>query len=367
MPITISEKISSHATQRFGKVLGNYSLFFRSLAEAVENNPNLIFEHVQHPAVKTLYELRTLSALEFFKLYEALSYGDIGVLFAAPRSCLSGILLQCIGSFEQEEEYFSALCHKPKRTFFATTEPNHGSDASQIETFFDAKSDPDNIIIQGEKILVGNLGVANTGVIIGRTNHSLLGINAAWIKPEDFSRNSDNVRRDTLPLFGIKPALLGHAKFNQFVIPKSQLIGQHKSPMERGLQALIKTFNVMRLGITGLALGHAASVIDYIRSNRYQYSSGEHQKLQQWETLLCSLRNLSLQACQKQQENPLETSLISLVKMRASHLAENISTEALSFFPQSVVFEHPFLTKPNPSFQNTSKLNDITQPHFLLC
>jgi acyl-CoA dehydrogenase len=345
MSMTMLKKIKTDAIGRYGKTLGDYSVFFRTVAEAVESEPNCVYDYIHHLAFKTLYQLRSLSALDFFNLYEALAYGDIGVLFASPRTCLSGILMQWIGSIEQQEEYFSIIKETQSRSFFATSEPNAGSDVSQIKTKFDLNTAVNQLIINGEKILVGNLGVANVGVIIGRTSNTLLGISAAWMKPEDFSNNQDRVSRGTLPLFGITPSLLGYAEFKDFSIPVSQYIGYQKKPMERGLHAIVKTFNVMRLGIAGLALGHAASVIDYIAMKRSLLSQTELLRMQKWQMTLSALRNVASNAGARQLTHPLESTLISFAKMRACHLAEEVCTQALSFFKGEVLFEHPFLMK----------------------
>lgn len=345
MSIITLNKIENLAVQRFGKTLGEYSNYFRRLAEMIEERPDAIFEHIQHESLQSLCKMRSLAALEFFYLYEALSYGDIGVLFAAPRTCLSGILIQWIGSKEQQEEYFDYIKNQYARTFFAATEPEHGSDSSQMETYFDTKSFPRKISISGEKILVGNLGVAKTGVIIGRTGPGLLNIRAVWIKPQDFLNNIKGIERQTLSLFGIKASLLGYAKFNEFVIPASQFLGCHLSPMERGLQAVVKTFNIMRLGIAGLALGHAQSVLDYVSSHRSIFSSEERALMDAWQTELSSIRLLAIEAGKIQEKDPINAAAISLVKTRASQLAEKISTKILDFFGENILFEHPFLMK----------------------
>lgn len=345
MSIITLNKLENLAVKRFGKTLGEYSNYFRRLASIVEERPDAIFEHIHHESIQALCKMRSLSALEFFYLYEALSYGDISVLFAAPRTCLSGILMQWIGSPEQQEEYFDYVKNHASRTFFASTEPAHGSDSSQMETYFDIKSNPENISISGEKILVGNLGIAKTGVIIGRTGAGLLNIRAAWIKPQDFIQNIDRVERQTLPLFGIKASLLGYAKFQKFLIPSSQFLGNDLSPMERGLQAVIKTFNIMRLGIAGLALGHAQSVLDYVTSHRAIFTSEERALMAYWQTELSSLRILAIEAGKIQEKDPLNSASISLVKTRSSQLAEKISTDVLNFFGGNILFEHPFLMK----------------------
>ncbi len=345
MSIITLNKLENLAVRRFGKTLGEYSNYFRRLAGIIEERPDAIFEHIQHESIQTLCQIRSLSALEFFYLYEALSYGDIGVLFAAPRTCLSGILMQWIGSDDQQEEYFDYIKTHFARTFFASTEPEHGSDSSQMETHFDIKANPEKISITGEKILVGNLGIAKTGIVIGRTGPGLLNIRAVWVKPQDFIDNVSRIERQTLPLFGIKASLLGYAKFKEFLVPRSQFLGKHLSPMERGLQAVIKTFNIMRLGIAGLALGHAQSVLDYVTSHRSIFSSEERDLMEYWQTELSSLRLLAIEAGKIQQNDPLNAAAISLVKTRSSQLAEKISTEILNFFGENILFEHPFLMK----------------------
>lgn len=337
--------VNDVAIHRYGKDLGEYSIFFRNFSERTDAEPDEILKYTDHPAIKLLSTLRTLDAEKFFSYYEALSYGDVGVLFASPRTCLSGILLQFIGSEEHQDFYFNYLKDHKIRSFFAATEPNYGSDLSKIETFFDKAKSDESIYIHGNKILVGNMGVATMGVLIGRVSHNPLGICAALVKPEDFLTNRDKVTRATLPLFGIKPSLLGEATFSNFAIPKSQMIGTHLSPIERGLQAIIKTFNIMRLGISGLALGHAQAVVDYIQSQRINLSKHEYFEVTQWQSDIDTIRYLALDAAKKNKIDRLDTSYISLVKSRASNLAERISTGAVAYFGTSCFAEHPFILK----------------------
>jgi acyl-CoA dehydrogenase len=331
--------------QRYGNKLGEYSVLFRSIADEVDKNPDAIFYYINHEAIVALSSLRTLSAEDFFCLYEALAYGDVGVLFAAPRTCLSGILLQLIGTSAQQESYFTVVKQQKLRSFFATTEPQYGSDASRLATQFDMQHSATHFAISGEKILVGNLGLANIGVIIGRASKGLLGINAALVLPEDISSNKNSIERETLPMFGIRAALLGKALFNKFLLPKERLLGQHLNPFVRGLTALVKTFNIMRLGITGLALGHAQAVIDYIESTRKHFTVSEQQQLGNWQSEVDGIRKVALSACEQNAQNRSDTALISLVKVRASKLVETIASTAINYFGARCLLEHPFLIK----------------------
>lgn len=329
--------------KRYGKDLATGTILFRSLSEIIDNDPNKIFNYIDEKPVEGLRLLRTLNAETFFRMYEALTYGDIGVLFASPRSCLSGILIQFIGTQEQQDYYFNYVATNKARTFFATTEVKYGSDANQIETTLCKQNL--KCIINGQKILVGNLGVADIGIIIGRVNSGPLGLCAALITPDDFEINRNNIQRETLPMFGIRSALLGKANFQQFVINQTQLLGQTVKATERGLQVIIKTFNIMRLGITGLALGHSQAMIDYISQTRRNLKMHEVDMLSLWQTQLNSIRTLALVAARNNQENRLNTAEISLVKVQSSRLIETIAIKSLDFYGVDYMYEHPYLVK----------------------
>ena len=333
------------ARKRYGEKFGEYALFFRSIAEKIDEYPDDIFKYSHEDSVRQLYTLRTLDAEKFFLLYEALTYGDIGVLFASPRTCLTGILLQFIGSKDQQDYYFDYVQKNFVRTFFATTEPLHGSDANQLKSKFIYDEKKEKISIFGEKMLVGNLGVATIGSIIGRVNDGPLGLCALLIKPEDFIENEDKIVRETLPMFGVKPALLGKAQFEGFKVNKNQLIGSELKGVERGLQAVIKTFNIMRLGITGLALGHAQGILDYTTASRIHFTPEQKNKLIRWQSLITGTRLLALEAAQENSINRIETSRISLAKVNACKIVENIATEVVSFYGINYIFEHPYLVK----------------------
>lgn len=338
--------IDTHAPiKRYGKQLGEYALFFRSIANQIDQNPDKIFEYLDEASVRSLYQLKSLDSVHYFYLYEALSYGDIGVFFACPRTCLSGLLLLLSEDKEHQNYYFERMSSKPMRTFFALTERNYGSNASSIETRFTRFVDNQNISISGHKLLVGNVGVAEMGIIIGRTSAGPLSMCAALITSEDFAENKAAVSRNTLPMYGIKPAMLGEAIFENFIIPRNRFIGMHLNAGERGLQLIVKTFNIMRLAIAGLALGHAQAIIDYVTSSRYSFRYHEKQLLQQWQARLNTIRVCALDAASKNISNRLETSKISLVKVQATKLVEEVAIESLNFYGSELVYEHPYLMK----------------------
>ncbi len=331
--------------KHYGKHYVDHAILFRSLADTIDDQPDVIFDYVDQQPVSDLYTLRTLDAERFFKLYEASAYGDVGVLFACPRTCLSGILLQIIGNQSQQDDYFDYVSTQTARTFFATTEVNFGSDVSHIETQFIQEKSKDSIAITGKKLLVGNLGIANIGIIIGRVGTSPLGLTAALIKPADFTNNIDRVDRQTLPMFGIKPALLGKAVFKQFMIPANQLLGQQIHPMQRGLSAIVNTFNIMRLAIAGLALGHAQAMLDYIYTTRARINTHESTRLSIWQSTLSAIRKKALIAANYHNKIGVNTANISLVKVQSSQLVEAIAMHAHEFYGEAFLYEHPYLLK----------------------
>ena len=82
------------AEKRYGKTLGSAALFFRTIAQEIDSNPNDIMKYVDHPALVMLRSDRSDNLFNKVDMYEALAYGDTGVLFASPRPCLSGLLLK---------------------------------------------------------------------------------------------------------------------------------------------------------------------------------------------------------------------------------------------------------------------------------
>ncbi len=327
--------------KRYGDTLADHAAFFRKIAPEVEINPDAIFQYIEHPAFDLLSDDRTSNAIDRYHVYEAFGYGDTNVLFASPRTCLTGILLKAIGHQEHQDLYFSLMKTKLYRSFFACTERHVGSDASQIRATM--KKQDSTITLQGEKMLFGNAASGQLGIVLAKEADNALGIRAILLLPNDIKNQTERIEREDFPMFGIPAAMLGRMQLNNIDVPQSRLVGQHLKPSRRSLISIVQTFNEMRMGIAGLALGHTQSVLDYLYLHKNDLTRHESHLIKSWQDKLDTIRHYCHHALNQHLKNPYHTASISIAKVSASQLAEEVAKNAITFFPTVDLLQHPFL------------------------
>jgi len=107
------------------------------------------------------------SAIEQVVFLEELAYGDAGALLAAPGAPMAGPLVQLLGDERQQEWFFGTMRETVGWAFFALTEPDHGSDASHLDTTL--KEHGDGFQLDGAKRYVGNAARSRLGVVFARS------------------------------------------------------------------------------------------------------------------------------------------------------------------------------------------------------
>lgn len=336
MSIFIAEK---HYSPEFAEAAKH----FRNIAFEVEANPDVIMQHQDSLAAKLLLQDDSKDIIYKTKLYEALAYGDAACIFASPRPCLSGLLLADIGSEDQYQCFHESVRQHKLRTCFAVTEPDFGSDAGNMAAQL-LKKENENYEANGHKWLFGNGVCADIGVFFARSCKGPLGIQAALIDISSV-KTEENFQAELLPMIGLKAARLSSVIFKNFPIKKDNLIGMQVSPTRRGLFALLKTFNKMRICIAAMAIGHAQALIDYIEYERKNLTQLEKSKLNDYKSKVEALRYLVFQVAEKLTAEKEATTESSFVKVSATQLIEAFSRDAFDYFGQGSLIEHPLLAK----------------------
>lgn len=316
--------------------------FLRSIALDIDDDPEFMMGYANNDVIKNLCQDRDSTCYTRTKLLEAFSYGDAGVLLACPGPSLSGLMLRELGNQVQQEYFFNFIEKNKATSFLAVTEPNKGSDAGQMQTYL-KKPTEETYILNGEKWLVGHGADAPIGVLIARIAKGPLGIIAILLTPELLSRQE--VYRHHLETVGLRGARLSRLIFNNLIINKRYLLGMHLSPMQRGMMAVMKTFNRMRPGVAAFAIGHAQAVIDYIFTYRTQLLRNEKIILQTLNNEISIARTILYDICKKVDANPNENAFASIAKVKATKIAEKCSFHAIKMFGKDAILNHPLLIK----------------------
>lgn len=343
----------------FEQAIKSYSHEFRDIGLIIDQEPDRIHEFTHLDSVQLLSRMMippeyndcpfVVNNTEFYGLTciervigtEWLSYGDAGVFVGCPGPSLSGIIIQDFANEKQKEQYYSTLLEKPSWTFFALTEPNKGSDATNIETNMKKINEIDGTrMLNGEKYFIGNGTRAEIGVVFARTTTGPLGIEMCLIE-----KGLDGFSAEALDTLGLCGPKLSKLTFQNVRVNEEQIIGRHLSPLKRGMHGAITVFNKMRPTVAAMALGASQAVYDYIISNKKNISLEQQQKLEHFQNELITTRNLIRQAALELDNNPKNGYVGSIAKVRATALIKKITQYSLELFGEGAIFEHPYLNK----------------------
>lgn len=335
-----------NSEKRYGITYANFAKFFRELALEVDANPDTILNYCDHPAVKFLLNDGESTASERTHYLEALSYGDPGVMLSCPGSSLSGLMIRELGTDAQIEKFYHFLQTNSARTFFALTEPEKGSDASALQcNLSPIKNKPGHYYLNGEKCLFGNGAVGKTGVVLARTHAGPLGIRAVLITPDMLDPNKNWIHRENLPMTGLRGAQIAYMRFNNCPISEENLLGEHLRPMQHGMMAVIKTFNRLRTGVGALAIGQAQAVLDFVCLTKRNWNATEKSIYRDLYYKIDGVRHLLRESANIVDSNPFDSYNISVSKIQATKIAEQVITTSISLLEPTIMLENQWIAK----------------------
>jgi acyl-CoA dehydrogenase len=323
------------AVSRYGPEWAKAAAWYRSNSLAVLDDPDVVLGQLDTPLLPWIIsQQQDADARRRALISEALAYGDCGFLLTMPGPSLSGVLVNILGDEEQRTFFREQMTTRPCRTFFAVTEPDHGSDAARMQTRLSAGG-----VLSGQKMLFGNGAVAEMGTVLARTGDGPLDVAAVLLTRELVQ--SVALERESLDMFAMRGAQLSRMTMHGVEVPEHLVLGRHLSPAERGMMGLIKTFHRFRPGVSAMAIGHTQAVLDYTR----KHFTGLRESLDGFDFRLARVRDLNLAAADQVDREPTMGSLVSLAKARAIALAEEVAAVLGRRLPVAALVEHPWLAK----------------------
>ncbi len=156
------------------------------------------------------------------------------------------------GTDAQKAEYLPGVASGERIAAFALSEPESGSDVAAMATT--AREDGDFYVIDGEKTLISNAGIAAQYVVFARTGEApgARGL-SAFVVDADAPGFSVTERFEV-----IAPHPLGALKFDNCRVPKSQMLG---APGD-GFKVAMASLDVFRSTVGAAALGFARCAMD---------------------------------------------------------------------------------------------------------
>ncbi len=196
-----------------------------------------------------------MDAVSYVLAMEEISRTDAsaGVIMSVNNSLVCQIFMDWGNDF-QREKYLKKLAMGEWLGAFSLSEPQSGSDASNMRTY--AEKDGDHYVLNGTKNWVTN-GISSDVVIIFAVTTKGIGYKgvSAFIVEKGLSGFSVGKKEDKL---GIRGSDTCELYFDECKVPAENLIGKEGD----GFRIAMKTLNGGRIGIASQALGIAQASLD---------------------------------------------------------------------------------------------------------
>ncbi|AFA40700.1 Acyl-CoA dehydrogenase [Pyrobaculum oguniense TE7] len=202
-------------------------------------------------------------------------------------------VLYLFGTEEQKKQYIPPVVRGEKTFFLALTEPEHGSDITELSTV--AKKDGDYFILKGIKTFITNAPTAEYGIVLAQTEpekkyrgQTLFLIHTDWpgveIKPLKGK-------------MGQRGSPIGEIRLDNVKVPKENIVGGEKE-YNMGFYRALQYLNIGRTHVGAVALGMMLNAFDKAfeyAQKRIQFGKPiiEHQLIQQKLAEMIQLIDLS--------------------------------------------------------------------------
>jgi len=238
--------------------------------------------------------------------------------------------LVAFGSREQKERWVPPLAKGEKIGAFCLTEPNVGSDAAGIEST--AIREGDSYIVNANKVLVTNGGVADTCLIFTKTDPAAghRGISVIIVE-----RGTPGFEiGDLEDLSGNRANPVSSIRLYDCRVPAENLLGGEGQGMKIGLAAL----DTGRIGIGAQALGIAqAAMEEAVRYSKQRHQFGvpisRHQAVQMMiadmATKIDAARLLIQRAAAKRDTGRPFSKESAMAKLYASEISSEVADMAV--------------------------------------
>ncbi|GGU67895.1 acyl-CoA dehydrogenase [Streptomyces albospinus] len=196
------------------------------------------------------------------------------MLVVSPAIC--GTVIARFGTEEQKRSWLPGLADGSRKMAFGITEPDAGSNSHRITTT--ARRDGGDWVLDGRKIFISGVDIADATLIVGRTEDARTG----KLKPCLFIVESDTpgFGRSPIPMELAAPEKQFELTLDGVRLPADALVGDE----DAGLLQLFAGLNPERIMTAAFALGMGryalGRAVDYARTRQvWKEPIGAHQAL----------------------------------------------------------------------------------------
>jgi alkylation response protein AidB-like acyl-CoA dehydrogenase len=255
--------------------------------------------------------------------------GSIGLSYAAHVS-LASRPIELFGTEAQKDEWLRPLARGEAMGAWALTEPNSGSDASDMDTR--ARKEGDEYVIDGTKQFITNASVANSVLVKAVTDPEAGydGISTFIVDPDDDGFEITTVWEK----MGLNASPTCEISLDGVRVPEDRLLGAEGE----GWEQTMKTLDGGRISIAALSTGLAQGAFEAAREyavEREQFGrpistfDAIRNKIVDMDRKIERARLLTHKAATSYDAGADVTRLSSLAKLDASEAAREVAEEAV--------------------------------------
>lgn len=326
------------------------------------------------PPAEEEQERENIANLSLIHMIEMLSWGDAGIYLCIPGGALGGAAIQAVGTPEQIERFLTRYTEgEPKWGAMAMTEPQAGSDTSNIQTTATFDPETQEWILNGQKIFCTNgklaLEESDGLVVVWATVDKKAG--RAGMKPFVVEAGTPGVVVAKVEeKLGIRASDTATIIFDNARIPADNILGDAEVKTgvgDKGFKGAMKTFDATRPIVAASAIGVGRAAFEFTRDTlakegvKMEYGkprwklSAVQADLLEMEAQLRAAWLLTLKAAallDARRENKLESSMAKVKAGRAVTIVTQKAVELLG----PLGYSTEFLVE---KWMRDAKINDI--------
>lgn len=201
-------------------------------------------------------------------MIEMLSWGDAGVYLCIPSSGLGGAAIQAVGTPEQKERFLRRFTEgEPKWGAMAMTEPQAGSDTSNIQTTAVFDPETNEWVLNGQKIFCtgGKLAYAESDglIVVWATVDKDAG--RAGMKPFVVEAGTPGLKIVKVEeKLGIRASDTASFVLDNCRIPADNILGD-SGVKSGGFKGAMRTFDATRPIVAASAIGIGRAAFEFTR------------------------------------------------------------------------------------------------------
>lgn len=277
------------------------------------------------PYIPEKYGGAGLDYISYGLIMQELERGDSAIRsFASVQSSLVMYPIFTFGTEEQKEKYLPQLVSGDIIGAFGLTEPNHGSDPSNMESKIVDKGD--HYLLNGSKMWITNASIADISIVWAKDENSVIRGMIVERGMEGFTSP------ETFNKWSLRASSTGELVFDNVKVPKENVL-----PRAKSLKGPLMCLNSARYGIAWGVIGAAMDCYDtalQYSKERIQFGKPiaafqlTQKKLAEMITEITKAQLLAWRLGTLQNENKATAGQISMAKRNNVKIALDIARES---------------------------------------